>query len=266
MENLTQKVYECTLAVEAHMVCDLLGQAGISARVDGAFLSGVGGELPLGNTVKVRVAPERAAEAREVIADWEKQQTGDSVPPVTAQPRVKALSWFAVGALVGGAFAFVMVNMTTRDDDIVSASGVDYNGDGHNDVVYYSVGSVPSQTTFDRNFDGAYDTHWIFDSQGRETHYEADDNFDGRFEWQAEVVNGEIKRNVLDTDGDGRPEQIWHNVNGVLTGIDYYFASGRIVKREFYQAGLLDSAEYDDDGDGVFERRIRFDSHAEPIL
>ena len=47
MQTLMEKVYECTLAVEAHMVCDLLARAGIEARVDGEFLSGAGGELPL---------------------------------------------------------------------------------------------------------------------------------------------------------------------------------------------------------------------------
>ena len=68
MESLTTSVYECSLPVEAHMICDLLARAGISARVDGEFLAGAGGELPLGNTIKVRVDPSRAAEAREVIA------------------------------------------------------------------------------------------------------------------------------------------------------------------------------------------------------
>lgn len=74
MEQLTERVYECSLAVEAHMICDLLSRAGISARVEGEFLQGAAGDLPLGNTVKVRVDPARAAEAREVIADWEKLQ------------------------------------------------------------------------------------------------------------------------------------------------------------------------------------------------
>jgi len=54
------------------MVCDLLARAGISARVDGEFLAGAGGELPLGSNIKVRVDPARAVEAREVI---DQQQT-----------------------------------------------------------------------------------------------------------------------------------------------------------------------------------------------
>jgi hypothetical protein len=70
MEDLTESVYECSLPVEAHMICDLLGRAGIAARVDGEFLAGAGGELPLGSSIKVRVEPSKAAEAREVIGEW----------------------------------------------------------------------------------------------------------------------------------------------------------------------------------------------------
>src|SRR5262245_30995991 len=91
MENLTEKVYECTLAVEAHMICDLLSQAGISARVDGEFLQTGAGELPLGNLVKVRVDPARAAEAREVIAEWEKLQPSDE--GTTPAPRPSRYAW-----------------------------------------------------------------------------------------------------------------------------------------------------------------------------
>jgi len=32
MEQLTEKVYECNLAVEAHMVCDLLSSGNFRAR------------------------------------------------------------------------------------------------------------------------------------------------------------------------------------------------------------------------------------------
>jgi hypothetical protein len=113
MEPLTTSVYECTLAVEAHMVCDLLSQAGITARVDGEFLSGVGGELPLGNTVRVRVAPARAAEAREVIADWEKLQPRE---PIAVRPGLPgfgaAALWFFLGTMFGIALAiFVTAEM-----------------------------------------------------------------------------------------------------------------------------------------------------------
>jgi hypothetical protein len=262
MENLTASVYECTLAVEAHMVCDLLTRAGIPARVDGEFLTGAGGDLPL-NTVRVRVEPSRAIEAREVIADWEKSQPREpSVSPL-GKPRIRSSLWFLVGVAAG---CFLMVIVLNARSPIVDG-GVDYNGDGRADTLYRYSGNNLSMTEMDRNLDGMVDARWKFDSRGLETHYEADDDFDGRFEWQAEVEYGEISRNVLDTDGDGRPEQVWHSEHGVLRSVDYHFASGgRVVKREHFRAGLLDHAEYDDDGDGVFERSVSFDRQGERVL
>jgi putative signal transducing protein len=64
-------VYETTFAFQAQMICDLLVSAGVPARVDGSYLRGISGEVPLGNAVRVRVPPEREAEARAIIAEWE---------------------------------------------------------------------------------------------------------------------------------------------------------------------------------------------------
>jgi len=241
MENLTEKVYECTLAVEAHMVCDLLSQAGISARVEGEFLQSGGGELPLGNLVKVRVDPSRAAEAREVIADWEKLQASDTsapTPPAVKRARFGSPLWFLVGAMVGGAVAFAMLASKRRHDG-----------------------------TLDRNLDGRPDRVWHYDLDGYANLIESDDDFDGRFEWRAELDNGRFVRSELDADGDGRAERVEHFGQGVLASVDFYFASGgRIVKRQHFRGGLLDWAEFDDDGDGVFERRVSYDAHEEPKL
>jgi hypothetical protein len=77
-----ETVFESILAIDAHLVSHLLESAGIPSRIDGEYLQGAAGELPLGSLVKVRVAPEHAAEAREVIAEWEKatpdEPLGDS--------------------------------------------------------------------------------------------------------------------------------------------------------------------------------------------
>lgn len=110
MEDLREKVYECTFPVEAHMICDLLARAGISARVEGEFLAGAGGELPLGNTIKVRVDPSRAAEAREVIDEWERAQPPPE--PDTAPPRSRTRSplWFLFGLVVGSVLTFIMLS------------------------------------------------------------------------------------------------------------------------------------------------------------
>ena len=69
-----ETVFEATLAIHAHLVQHLLQGAGIPSYIEGEYLQGAAGELPLGNLVRVRVAAVHAAEAREVIADWENQQ------------------------------------------------------------------------------------------------------------------------------------------------------------------------------------------------
>jgi len=263
MEQLTEKVYECNLAVEAHMVCDLLSQAGISARVDGEFLQSAAGEIPLGNTVKVRVDPSRVAEAREVIEDWEKlQPTPEPGAARTVQPaRSRALLWLFAGVLLGGAGVVVLLR------NPASVNGVDYDGDGRYEVTYYYSGSAISSTTYDRNGDGKPDTRWTFDLRGFESGYESDDDFDGRFEWHGEAGRGQPTRSVLDADGDGRPEQVVHFEHGVPASTDYYFASGgRIVKRVYFKGGLPAYAEFDEDGDGRFERRVDYDAHGDPKL
>ena len=86
MEQLTEKVYECNFAFQAHLIVDLLSQAGISARIDGEFMPGIAGEIPIGNLVKVRVDPARAAEARDFIDDWEKLESPPDPEPETNAP------------------------------------------------------------------------------------------------------------------------------------------------------------------------------------
>ena len=136
MEDLREKVYECTLAVEAHMICDLLARAGISARVDGEFLAGAGGDLPLGSTIKVRVDPTRAAEAREVIDEWEKVQPPPEPGATPPRSRTRSPLWFFAGLLAGGAIAFFVFRTP------YTRSSVDFDRDGVNDEIYHYRGNV----------------------------------------------------------------------------------------------------------------------------
>jgi hypothetical protein len=63
--------------------------------------------------------------------------------------------------------------------------------------------------------------------------------------------------------GHHRPDYlVTHSRNGVLQSVEF-LSNDRIVKRELYRSGLLAGAEYDDDGDGKFERHAEFDAKAE---
>ena len=240
MEKLTEKVYECTLAVEAHMICDLLSQAGISARVDGEFLQGASGEIPLGNAIKVRVDPARVAEAREVIADWEKLQPAEATAlPQPKRSRLTSPLWFFAGVMVGIALVFAVFHQRLSTADFEE----------------------------DRNEDGRIDFRWTYRWNGDPLGYEEDNDYDGRFELKFEVGDdGHAYRSILDADGDGRPDEVTQFTHGVATESDYYSSGGRVVKRLFYKAGEPDYAEFDDDGDGTFKRRVKYDSRGDPQL
>jgi hypothetical protein len=259
MEDLREKVYECTLAVEAHMICDLLARAGISARVDGEFLAGAGGELPLGSTIKVRVDPARASEAREVIDEWERLQPPPEPAIAPPRSRVRSPLWFFLGVLVGGAILFVALR-TPR-----TQSGVDFNRDGLDDETYYYSGDTVDRVEIDRNGDGKVDERWINDMNGVLSRHEGDDDFDGRFETESEAKGGRLVTMTLDSNGDGKPDSVSHLQNGVVRTVDVYDEAGRrVVARQTYAEYFDTYTEFDDDGDGTFERRVDYDRYGEP--
>jgi hypothetical protein len=261
MEVLSESVYECSLAVEAHMICDLLARAGISARVDGEFLAGVGGELPLGSTIKVRVAPASAAEAREVIRDWEKAQPHPD-PISVPKPRSswRSPSWFLAGVMIGGGLMVFALRTPYTSQEVHT------DGDGIVDEVYHYRGQVIDSVDYDRNADRKIDARWFHDVNGIGKRYENDDDFDGQFEWVNYVEDGEIVRSELDADGNGRPEIVALSKHGVVRTREIYDATGsHIAAREEYVKSRLLATEYDRDGDGIFERRVEHDELGEPI-
>ena len=259
MENLTEKVYECTLTIEAQMICDLLARAGISARVDGEYLAGIAGELPLGSAVRVRVSPDRAAEAREVIAEWEKLQPPAESGPAPPRPPLRSPLWFATGLIVGGLAAVWLLRTPASRD------GVDYDGDGDYEVTYFYAGQVPSRMETDRNNDGKPDGRWHFNHEGVEIRFESDDNFDGEFETEVDLERGNYKLARVDRNGDGRPDEIHNYRHGIVVSVHILDeSSDRVVSRETYVNGQLTTAEFDRDGDGAFEQRVTFDRFSMP--
>lgn len=257
MEKLTEKVYECTLAVEAHMIVDLLARAGIAARADGEFLAGAGGELPLGSTIKVRVEPARAAEAREVIDEWEKIQPPEPTPEIK-RPRGRSLLWFFVGGACGFAAALVVMRSPATED------GFDYDGDGRNEVTYHYSGNYPVLTEIDRNRDGRVDDRWRYGLSGVPKTYENDDDFDGYFEWQYQLEDRLASSGTRDSNADGKPDEFAHFIHGVLDTLEIDDEAGdRLVARQHYVAGSLAWIELDRDGDGQFDR-VELDRYGIP--
>jgi hypothetical protein len=73
------KVYSAQSPVDAHIVKGLLEQQGITALVNGEYLQGGIGELPLIDLVTVRVAESDVEAAREIIREYEESTPDEPI-------------------------------------------------------------------------------------------------------------------------------------------------------------------------------------------
>ncbi|MCK5360385.1 MAG: DUF2007 domain-containing protein [Gammaproteobacteria bacterium] len=65
------KIYSAQNAVDAHIVKGLLEQQGISAMVNGEYLQGGIGELPMMGLITVSVVEDDYENAKEVVDEYE---------------------------------------------------------------------------------------------------------------------------------------------------------------------------------------------------
>jgi beta-glucanase (GH16 family) len=58
-----------------------------------------------------------------------------------------------------------------------------------------------------------------------------------------------------------------HFLHGTVRSIDVYDEAGRrIVARQHFDGAWNDFTEFDDDGDGTFERHVAFNRYGEPKI
>jgi len=69
------KIYSAQNAIDAHIIKGLLEQQGIGAWVDGEYLQGGIGELPLIDLVTVSVAEEDYEKALRVLREYENAES-----------------------------------------------------------------------------------------------------------------------------------------------------------------------------------------------
>ena len=68
-----KQAYNAANPVDAQLAVDYLGAEGIAAHVQGNFLSGAAGELPVGELLRVWVADADLARAKELLAERERE-------------------------------------------------------------------------------------------------------------------------------------------------------------------------------------------------
>lgn len=258
-----QTVFEASNNVEAHMIVHLLDRAGISAEIMGEHLQGGVGELPAHGNIRVVVDPQHASEAREIISAWEIEQP--AVPPMqTAESRgsiYSGLVYLVVGAGIASAFLLWAYNSP------VNTHIADYNRDGKPDEWVYWRGETVSRVEMDRNHDGEVDAQYIYSPRNSLEKGKFDNDFDGTFEYVSEYKYANPHLDEIDANGDGQSDYRYHYVDGVLTKVDMFRPSTRIVKKsQTYVNGVtLIEAQWDSDNDGVLDTLIKYGPFEEEL-
>lgn len=247
------------------MLAHMLDGHGIAAHVLGEQLQGGVGELPAGGFIKLMVADEDHAQARALILEWERLQPASD--PTTPSKRFgggMAAGFIGVGILVGGSahFAYVQSGLTFAGSKMEQ----DQNDDGRTDLTYFyqADGVFARRLEADNNFDGRVDIITHFDAQGEPTRETIDENFDGVFETKFIFEHGTAERSETDTNGDGVPDILRTYYSGVIAREDFRDTmTGHVARTNHYNGGLLQRAEVDSDRDGFAETLRTFDRFGE---
>jgi hypothetical protein len=109
-------------------------------------------------------------------------------------------------------------------------------------------------------------TSAVYDKQsGRLSELVSDKNGDGKPDTWAHMDGSRITAIDLDRDGDGKPDRWEHyapppgapkdaDVANVIVSAEEADASGKVVRHEFYEAGVISRVEEDTDADGRVDK------------
>lgn len=245
------------------MIVHLLARSEIEASIMGEHLQGGVGELPAHGNIRVVVEPNDAPAAREVIGEWEAQR---SVEPTTKQPETRKSSYsgfiaFLAGAGIASAFLLWAYNspIDTRTSD--------YNRDGYPDEWVYWRGDSVSRVEVDRNHDGEVDAKYTYSVRNGVESGATDDDFNGTFEYVSEFKYAQPYVDEVDVSGNGQPDRRYHYRDGVLTKVDFFQPSSRIVRKsQIYESGVkLVEARWDSDNNGVLDTLITYGPYEEEV-
>jgi hypothetical protein len=247
-----KSVFEASNTVEAHMILHLLRQHGLAGRVEGEYLTGAMGDLPVRGLVRVVVEEPDYEAARAVIAAFEAEQPPDAAA-APAQRGPGRLAWAGIGLALGIVVTAAALRVPAVED------GIDHDRDGVPDErLFYSATGQLLRVELDRNLDHRVDAVVHYE-RGMAASEEDDDDFDGRFETRLFYRHGNLERSEVDSDGDGLAEWRAAFVDGVLdTATVIEPSTGLPLRVEHYHLGRLTQAEQDEDRDGRLDTRLRY--------
>lgn len=254
--------------VEASIAASRLESEGIEAHTQKDDCGGAYPALQMSGGVRLLVKHEDLEDAEKILKAMEAEDSGD----VGQQERQvdskgpKSSPILLVGLFLLGLVAgyFLSPELTNRST-YTGAIKHDRNGGGKPGTIYHYIDGQLARVEEDRNYDGKPDA-WLKYVAGKLRTSEYDNNFDGKPDVWVTYKDRFNFVEKYDTDFDGTPDATVFYVNGLKQRVDWYpNDSAIIVRREFYEHGLLKEALVDTDGDGIFDQRITYDRYERPI-
>jgi Putative prokaryotic signal transducing protein len=270
MTNLDSIVVVRTYAneAEASIAASRLGSEGIEAHIQKDDCGGAYPALQMSGGVRLLVNHEDLEDAEKILNAMQVEDSGEVEQPEQQEncKRPKSSPILLIGLFLLGLAAgyFLSPELTNRS----TYTGVirrDRNGDGKPGTIYHYVDGQLARVEEDRNYDGKPDA-WLKYVTDKLRTGEYDNNFDGKPDVWATYKDRFNFVEKYDTDFDGKPDATNFYVNGLKQRVDWHpNDSAIIVRREFYEHGLLKEALVDTDGDGIFDQRITYDRYERPI-
>jgi len=271
-----QIVHHAANLADAHLLRQLLEDAGIPVYLNGEYLQGAIGELPANTPILLMVPDEHVEAARAIVVDWEQaapepvetaEQTAEesysqsSPVSIGASRRMGPVFSFIGALLIGGLFGAGLVWTIYNRPGVPEE--IDYDGDGRIDDRYSFAGDRVDRLESDRDRDGRVDQIYRYTAKGDIDRIESDDDFDGRYERVDQYRHGQPETTTIDSNHDGKHEQrtLWKN--GVKSLDEWFDDSGRVVKALRYRDGQPWSSGLDTDGDGTFDVERAYDIYGE---
>ena len=246
-------LYEASSSVEAHMILNLLEQAGLSARIDGEYLQGGVGELQAIGIVRVMIEETNYPEAKDIIDEWDTNQSiQETKPPLKRQSNFSS----NVISFLCGIVVMIIFYYTPVTDD-----GIDYNGDGNLDEKWTYVNYRISKTELDRNFDGKVDFITSFNRKGMVESSISDEDFDGTFETEGSYYYGNMIWLKSDTTGDGFKDYKIDYKNGTAETVRFIDpVTEGVIKIQEFGPFKRRRAQVDTTRDGIMDTVYEYDS------
>ncbi len=254
-----QIVYTADNNAEAHMMAHMLEREGLFAQVQGSFLSGAAGEIPVSNLIKIMVPDEEAEEARKIIKQWESITNKKETPKNKANLTVKSSSFpegILLGIIIGFALSAIYFHAPYSDYEL------DNNMDGITDqrFIYTASGNL-KKTTIDVNFDGKDDEISFFDKWTVLKETVKDSDFDGTFETKMHYNYGNLVKKTIDDNNDSHPDRIfkYDKHSTLIHSEQYHEEKATLVTKTYFENAKPTYAHQDTNHDGTLDTEIKYD-------